>query len=284
MIKSYNISSENFRNSLLKELLQVLTDFFNTVGSKFYVIGATARDFILSGIHKQVPARKTNDLDIAIAIPDWSMFREISKGLCNIEGFTKSKEQTQRFYYKTYFQLDIVPFGDIAHADNLIYWPPEESQAMSVAGFTDVVKHALEITIDGNLTIYVASLPGIFILKLNAWKSRNIETNRDADDMAYIISAYLDINEQRAVTENYDIYEADDFSSFVAGATLLGRDMKGILRNNPGILNEFAGILKAEVDKKEDSLLINQMLETHQLLEYEKVNDALISITNELNT
>jgi|WetSurMetagenome_2_1015567.scaffolds.fasta_scaffold148396_2 predicted nucleotidyltransferase len=284
MIKSYNISSENFSNPLLKELLQVLTDFFNSVNSEFYVIGATARDIILSGIHKQVPARKTNDLDIAIAIPNWSMFQKITEGLCNIDGFSKSREQTQRFFYKTHFQLDIVPFGEIAHADNLIYWPPEESQVMSVAGFTDVVKHALEINVDDDLIIKVATLPGIFILKLNAWKSRNIETNRDADDMAFIISSYLDINEQRAVTENYDIYEADDFSTFVAGATLLGRDMKGILRNNPGILNEFAGILKAEVDKKENSLLINQMLETHQLLEYEKVNDALISITNELNT
>lgn len=173
---------------MLKELLQVLTEF--------YVIGATARDIILSGIHKQVPERKTNDLDIAIAIPNWSMFHEISNGLCSIPGFTKSKEQTQRFFYKTHFQLDIVPFGEIAYADKLINWPPEESQAMSVSGFIDVVKHALEISVDNDFIIKVATLPGIFILKLNAWKSRNIDTDRDADDMAYIISVYLGPNAQ----------------------------------------------------------------------------------------
>jgi predicted nucleotidyltransferase len=279
----YNISSKNLSNPLLKELLQALTDFFNSVNSEFYVIGATARDIILSGIHKLVPARKTNDLDIAIAIPDWSKFHEISDGLCNLEDFTKSKEQKQRFFYKTNFQLDIVPFGNITRAGNLIYWPPEESKAMSVAGFIEVVKHALEITIDDNLNIYVANLPGIFILKMNAWKSRNPETHRDADDIAFIISAYLDINEQRAVAENYDLYETDNFSTFVAGATLLGRDMKGILRNNPENLNVFIGILKEEVEKNEDSILINQMLETHPLLKYEEVYDALISITNELN-
>ena len=179
---SYNISSENFSNPLLKELLEKLTVFFDSIESEFYVIGATARDIILSGIHKQVAARKTNDLDIAIAIPDWSKFQDISESLCKIEGFEKSKMEGQRFFYKTHYQLDIVPFGEIAKADKMIYWPPEENQAMSVSGFTDVVKHALESSVDDNFVIHVATLPGIFILKLNAWINRNVETNRDADD------------------------------------------------------------------------------------------------------
>jgi predicted nucleotidyltransferase len=84
---SYNISSENFSNPLLKELLEKLTGFFDSIESEFYVIGATARDIILSGIHKQVATRKTNDLDIAIAIPDWSKFQNISESLCKIDGF-----------------------------------------------------------------------------------------------------------------------------------------------------------------------------------------------------
>ena len=280
---SYNISSENFSNPLLKELLEKLTVFFDSIESEFYVIGATARDIILSGIHKQVSARKTNDLDIAFAIPDWSKFQDISESLCKIEGFEKSKMEGQRFFYKTHYQLDIVPFGEIAKADKMIYWPPEENQAMSVSGFTDVVKHALEISVDDNFVIHVATLPGIFILKLNAWSNRNIETNRDADDMAFIISTYLEINEQRVVDENYDLYEDDNFTTFNAGAALLGRDMKVILQPNAEILDEFVGILRTEVDLMEDSKLINQMMETHASLKYEEVYNGLRSITTELN-
>lgn len=253
------------------------------MNSEFYVIGATARDIILSGIHKQISTRKTNDLDIAIAIPDWSKFHEISMNLCKLEGFTKSKDQTQRFFYKSHFQLDIVPFGEIARADHHIYWPPEESQAMSVAGFTNVVKYTLEISVDGNLIIHVANLPGIFILKLNSWRGRKIETNRDADDMAFIISNYFEINEQRAVDEHYDLYEADNFSTFIAGASLLGRDMKAILKPNPEIIEEFVGILNTEVTKKEESLLINQIIETHATLKYEVVYNGLLALTNELS-
>jgi len=278
----YNISSENFSNPILKEMLEKLTIFFNSEGSEFYVIGATARDIILSGIHNQTLARKTNDLDIAIAIPDWSKFYAISTGLCKLEGFEKSKEQTQRFLYKAHFQLDIVPFGGIAHDDNHIYWPPEESQAMSVAGFIDVAKNTLEVTVDNSFTIYVASLPGIFLLKLAAWRDRHISSNKDADDMAFIITSYLEINEQRAVKENYDLYEDENFSTFLAGATLLGRDMKKILWPNPEILYEFFILLRTEVLKKDNSQLINQMMETHPSLKYEDVYNSLDSLTNQL--
>jgi len=278
----YNISSENFSNPILKEMLEKLTIFFNSEGSEFYVIGATARDIILSGIHNQTLARKTNDLDIAIAIPDWSKFYAISTGLCKLEGFEKSKEQTQRFLYKAHFQLDIVPFGGIAHDDNHIYWPPEESQAMSVAGFIDVAKNTLEVTVDNSFTIYVASLPGIFLLKLAAWRDRHISSNKDADDMAFIITSYLEINEQRAVKENYDLYEDENFSTFLAGATLLGRDMKKIIWPNPEILYEFFILLRTEVLKKDNSQLINQMMETHPSLKYEDVYNSLVSLTHQL--
>jgi len=279
---SYNISSENFSNPLLKELLEKLTHFFNSIGSEFYVIGATARDIILSGINNQLPERMTNDLDIAIAIPDWKKYNEITKLLCKTEGFRKSP-QKQRFLFKELYALDIVPFGEIAKADNTIYWPPEETHAMSVAGFTEVAKHSLEIKVDNNFTIYVASLPGIFLLKLAAWQDRHIETKKDADDMAFIITNYLDINIERAAKENYDLYEVEYFSKFITGATLLGRDMKEILRSIPETLNVYTGILKFEVEKREESLLINQIMETHASLKYEDVYNSLLSLKNELS-
>lgn len=89
---SCNISSETFYNPLLKELLQKLTEYFQTIGSDFYIIGATARDIILSSIHKQATARRTLDLDIAIAIKEWDKFEQISNELSAIEGFHKSEK------------------------------------------------------------------------------------------------------------------------------------------------------------------------------------------------
>ncbi len=49
------------------------------------------------------------------------------------------------------------------------------------------------------------------------------------------------------------------------------------------ISSEFIGILRAEVDKNEDSQLINQMIETHSGLKYEDVIGSLLAIKNELS-
>ena len=95
---SYNISSKNLNNPLLKDLLKDLSSFFGSINVDFYVIGATARDIILSNLHDLVPERKTDDLDIAIAISDWNQFRSIEENLPKIEGFEKSKELNTSFF------------------------------------------------------------------------------------------------------------------------------------------------------------------------------------------
>lgn len=279
---SCNISSEGFSNLLLKELLQKLTVYFESIDSEFYVIGATARDIILSSIHNQTATRKTADLDIAIAIKDWDKFEQISKELCESEDIKKDPHQKQRFNYKKIYDIDIVPFGEIAKADKNIYWPPEEDIAMSILGFTEVAKNTLTVTIDDEFAIKVASLPGIFILKLVAFNDRKLLNNKDADDMAFIISNYLEINIIRATKEHYDIYEVENHSIFTAGATLLGRDIKQMLQTDRETIESFSKILETDLTLKEESTLINQMIETNKSLKYEETLEALQSLLQEL--
>lgn len=279
---SCNISSEKFNNPLLKELLIKLTDYFHSIGSDFYVIGATARDMILSGIHNQTSARRTADLDIAIAIKDLDQFEQISKDLCVIEGFTKANYQTQRFKFRNVYDVDIVPFGEIAKGDNNIYWPPEEEFAMSVVGFTEVANNTLDVTINNEFTVKVASLPGIFILKLAAFNDRKNKTNKDADDLAFIIENYLGINTERAAAEHYDVYEAENFKTFTAGATLLGRDIKSILGEKAETIQTFIQILEDELKLEDESLLMNQIIETHKSLKYDTVVEGLNNLLQEL--
>ena len=172
------------------------------MGREFYVIGATARDIIIRRLIGTTSGRRTKDLDIAIAIPDWSVFDEI-KDVLVADGFKKSADMHQRFYYGEY-ELDIVPYG-VAKDDDNIYWPPEEEIAMSVKGFDEVLSEAITVNIDGEFDIRIASLHGLFLLKFNAWLDRNIETSKDAEDMSFILSNYFMANLDRNVyTEVYD--------------------------------------------------------------------------------
>jgi len=100
--------------------------------------------------------------------------------------------------------------------------------------------------------------------------------------MAYVISCYLEVNQDRAIEHHYDIYEAENFTTFTAGATLLERDIKRIISESPRTVETFIGILQTEIDAEEESVLINQMLETHSTLKYEDVFAALQSLLNQL--
>jgi len=279
---SYPISSNKFDNPLLKELLQKLTVYFDSIDTKFYIIGATARDIIFSAIHNQEPGRKTFDLDIAIAIPNWDDFEKISADLSNLDDFKKSTDQKQRFHYKGIYELDIVPFGEIAKEDQNIYWPPEEDHAMSVKGFSEVAKNTIALNVDEEFTVNVASLPGIFILKLIAWKDRHNKTGKDADDISFIIDSYLEINEDNLEEKNYDIYDDDKYDTYNAGAILIGRDLKKLFTGQPEIKNEALTIIERELETEEQSLLISQIMKSNIILNYDQIYRALLSITNEL--
>ena len=278
---SYNISSENLNNPLLKDLLKELNSFFGNINADFYVIGATARDIILSNLHDLIPDRKTDDLDIAIAITDWSQFQSIEENLPKKEGFTKSKDQKQRFIYKGVYVIDIVPFGDVAEDDGNIYWPPDETIAMSVWGFPEMADSTISVEIDREFSIKIASLPGLFILKLVAWKDRYLLGSKDAYDMALLLTNYLDINTERAVEEHYNLYETDEFDQVIAGAQLMARDVKLLTRNNEKTLEYLRKIVAQEIEFAEGSQLINQLMESNAILQYEQVFACLESILKE---
>jgi predicted nucleotidyltransferase len=278
---SYNISSDKLNNPLLKDLLKELNSFFGSINVDFYVIGATARDIILSNLHDLTPERKSDDLDVAIAISDWNQFQSIEDNLPKKEGFTKSKGQKQRFIYKEIYVIDIIPFGDVAKDDGNIYWPPDETIAMSVWGFPEMADSTISVEIDGEFSIKTASLPGLFILKLVAWKDRHLSGSKDAYDMALLLTSYLDINTERAVEEHYDLYETNEFDQVIAGAQLMARDVKLLIQENEKTLEYLREILIKEIELAEESRLINQLVESDASLQYEQVLACLEAMLNE---
>lgn len=65
---SYHILSKELSNPELKSVLQALNTFFQSKEIDFYIVGATARDILLTNLYGLIPERKTMDIDIAIAI------------------------------------------------------------------------------------------------------------------------------------------------------------------------------------------------------------------------
>ena len=271
---SLNISSEKIDNPLLIELLRQLNRTFSKIGSDFFVIGATARDIILHVLANTSARRKTKDLDIAIAVTGWDKYNEICQALI-ADGLEKSTHQAQRFYFGDY-EVDIVPYGAVARDDDNIYWPPEETIAMSVKGFDEVLSEAIMVSIDNEFEIRIASLHGLFLLKLNAWLDRNIGTNKDAEDMWYIVDNYYFANEERGI--HPEVYEVDNFDLTVGGAYWMAHDIADLLSQEQ--IAYYADILRNEVEREEDSRLVVQILETNRSVTYSDVLKVLQTISD----
>lgn len=267
------ITSEKIANPLLVELLKKLTDSFNRMNREFYVIGATARDIIIRQLIGTTSGRKTRDLDIAIAIPDWSVFDEI-KEILVADGFKKSLHMHQRFYYGDY-ELDVVPYG-VAKDDDNIYWPPEEEIAMSVKGFDEALSKSMTIRIDDEFDIKIASLHGLFLLKFNAWLDRNIETGKDAEDMSFILSNYFMVNLDRNV--HPEVYDWERFDEYIVGGYWLAQDL--LLLLNKEQIAFYKDCIEKELGKDDESRLINQIIEHSHGLTYETVRDAWQTIAD----
>ena len=259
------ISSEKIGNPLLIELLRKLTDSFGRMDREFYVIGATARDIIVQQLLDTASTRRTKDLDIAIAIPDWDAFEQIKERLV-ADGFKKSNDMYQRFYYGAY-EVDIVPYGVVAKEDDNIYWPPEEVVAMSVKGFDEVLSEAITVSIDDEFRVKIASLHGLFLLKLNAWLDRNAKTSKDAEDMSFILSNYFMANLDREIHQ--EVYDWENFDEYIVGGYWLAHDLVTLLNVNQ--LNYYKEVIEGELAKQEESRLINQMIENSYSLKYETV-------------
>ena len=262
------ISSKKIGNPLLLELLRKLTDNFNKMGREFYVIGATARDIVMQQLLGTESRQKTRDLDIAIAIPDWDTFEQVKQKLI-ADGFEKSMDMQQRFFYGDY-ELDIVPYGVVAKEDDNIYWPPEEVVAMSVKGFDEVLSEAITVSIDDEFKVKIASLHGLFLLKLNAWLDRNAKTSKDAEDMSFILSNYFMANLDREIHQ--EVYDWENFDEYIVGGYWLAHDLVTLLNVNQ--LNYYKEVIEGELAKEEESRLINQMIENSYSLKYETVRET----------
>ncbi len=93
-MKNLVISSERINNPGLIATLKRLAEIFSDIGQDFCVIGATARDFLFMQKDEN-PPRRTQDLDIAVAIASWDPFYAITNALVSND-FQKDFIQKQR--------------------------------------------------------------------------------------------------------------------------------------------------------------------------------------------
>ena len=272
----YRIKKQDIGGSLLVEMLQTLSDCYAQLDLAVYVVGAVARDLTLRLLNITDLPRRTMDLDVAVALSDWSQYERLTQLLLD-HRFSKAKEK-QRFYYQgesgSYrYEVDVVPFGVIAESEE-VAWPPEGSPVMSVRCFQEVMNHADRIFVDDLFSFYIPSLSGQFLIKYDAWSDRHTVTSKDASDMVFILQhvyvAYALSRE--CLPEEIDL-DASRFDMVVAGAEWIASDLKKILTGEHK--RYYAQQLEQELGKEEESDLLNDMLDVSDSQNYALFRRAL---------
>ena len=175
---SFNLSGK--LNPNLLDLLRVVNDEAQSLGTQFFIVGATARDIVLEHCHAIKPIRGTRDLDIGVEVAGWVEFQRLTKALID----TKKFEQTGELYRlrSEMFHLDIVPFGAISTDHRTISWPPDQQVIMSIMGFQEAYDSALTVRLcdESLLEVKVPTIPGMALMKLISWRDRYPERPKDA--------------------------------------------------------------------------------------------------------
>ncbi|MCK4947194.1 MAG: nucleotidyl transferase AbiEii/AbiGii toxin family protein [Candidatus Aureabacteria bacterium] len=226
----------------------------------FFLIGAKARDCILEYHYDIRSPRVTEDIDIAVLVPDWEKYKTLTDALLATSKFSKEK-QKQRYAYNDTL-IDIVPFGPISGKNKEVKWPPECEVIMSTFGFEEIYKHAITLRLRDNpiLDVKMPTIPGLAIMKLISWSERNSpERQKDAKDLLFIMKNYEDAGiESRLYEKESSLLEEEGFDNQLAGIRLLGRDMAKI--SNADTLEKIKEILSNETGDQTQYELISNML------------------------
>lgn len=219
---------------VLVELLSHVDGAARELGLSYFVGGACARDLLLVHVHGFEVPRPTRDVDIGVAVRSWKEFDKVKERLIGTGEFSAVPGVAHRLLFRVTektrgIPLDILPFAGVEEPGAVLRWPPDRAVVMNVTGFYEALARAEQVKISNDLVVPVASLPGQALLKLAAWLDRRAATSRDAVDLSMMFRLYGDAgNVNRLYDEKPELLEAADFDIELAGAILLGADVRAI--------------------------------------------------------
>lgn len=230
------------------------------------LVGALARDVLLSFAHGIRVARATTDMDFAFAVDGWDAYADLRRALQASAAFAEVPGVVHRMLFEQRWRVDLIPFGGVERADRNIAWPPQYTSEMSMLGYREAAAQAVPVRLPGEVVVAVASLPAQAVLKLFAWRDRRqSRPGVDAGDLRLLLRSYLDAgNQERLYAEASQLFDAADYDHERAGAWLLGRDARQLLcplqdgDATPG-LHATLALLAPEIDPAGRLLLVGDM-------------------------
>ncbi len=194
------------------EALRHLSQFW--AAEQFVLIGASAL-----GCFLDMRWRGTADLDLTLAI---SLEEYLDQTL--VPGWRRDQGMEHRWYSPAGVIVDIIPAGPELLRQGEVQWP-RTGHRMSLTGLRLAFGKRLPVPVAPDLTVMVAPIPVLTVLKIVAYHDRPAERERDLPDLAYILMDYDP--EDRFSDEVFEL----GLSYEEAGPFLLARQISGMVND-----------------------------------------------------
>lgn len=205
---------------------QVVERVADILGDDFFVCGATARDVLLTHVHKIDTGRATQDFDLGVMVRDLAQFQSLRTKLLESAQF-KPDIDIHRLRFGTVavdLLVDLIPFGGVERADRQVDLPPGD-MSINTLGYREAVSSVINVLLPGNVRARIVSLPMQTVLKLVAWGDMNPKRgNKDAQDFRMIAWNYERVVGTARITDYPELFDRPDFDVNRAGAWVLGFD------------------------------------------------------------
>lgn len=240
--------------------LSTLKGVADSLGIPFFVVGASARDFILKHCYGIESPRMTRDIDLGVEVDSWDKFNMLTAALKATGMFSPDPRKQYRLHFDS-VQIDIVPFGSITDRSRRIAWPPEHEIFMSMVGFKEAYEYSISVRLsaDSALDVKLPTLPGLALMKIISWDEKYPERTKDAEDLLLIMHKYEEAgNFDRLYDKEQDLLQEEIFDTRLASIRLLGRDMAKIADTDT--LNIVRSILDHETGEQSQYRLVTDMV------------------------
>lgn len=194
-------------------LLPAVTDLergLRQLGVPFGIVGALVPELLLDAR----PVQLTNDADATVVVQSLADFETLKDRLADF-GFTRTR-LPHRMQHTSGGLVDLLPFSDSIAPDGRLQLEP--GFVFNMAGFNQVVPHAVPTPIEGGLTLPLAPLPLYALLKLVAFSDR--KQPKDLTGVFHCLQHYLEDDERRYGAE----HEGEGVPYEYTCAYLLGAD------------------------------------------------------------
>jgi predicted nucleotidyltransferase len=133
----------------------------------------------------------TNDADVTVVVQSLADFETLKDRLAEFD-FTRTR-LPHRMRHRSGGLVDLLPFSEAIAPDGRLQL--EEGFVLNMAGFGQVVRHAVPTQIEDGLTLPLAPLPLYALLKLVAFSDRRAA--KDLGSVLHCLEHYLEDDDRR---------------------------------------------------------------------------------------